>query len=140
MSSKFRVYVAAAFGDYQRARLAMTGLRCSNIGITFDWTVDAGRPGADKLPPNLSRACAELDLAGVRDADALLLLTPQRKGEGCGCWIELGAALALNKPVFIAGKQRERSVFAFLTENRYATDLEAITALCYLARPREDAA
>lgn len=64
---------------------------------TFVWTE---RDGADS-EENAKIAAAELD--GVRKADVLIVLLP----DGYGTHVEIGAALALGKPVIIHAPDRK---------------------------------
>lgn len=124
-----RVYVASPFGEYRRARAAMQTIRSFGGTITHDWTGEVDRYPNDDAPPDVRIAHAKQDLAGVRAADVLLLLTGPNKAEGCGCWIEMGGALILGKRLVVTGPQRSRSIFCDLAEVVFEEDEDALAYL-----------
>jgi hypothetical protein len=128
------VYVASAFADYQRTRAAQAVLRAGGLGISFDWTTAADEyPDGDAAAsPDARHEAAIADGLGVVKADALLFLTPAEKSQGCGCWVELGIAMARGKRVVITGPQRDRTIFCELAE-RFDTDAAGIARLFSLA-------
>lgn len=127
---KKTVYVASAYEDWEKTRTAQAALRERGWTVTCDWTAEVEKypPGA-VAPPWDQIAAARADLDGVRAADAFLLLTPDRKDRGCGCWTELGVAIDRKKCVVIAGPQRTRSVFCHLSAAKVETVEEAINVL-----------
>jgi nucleoside 2-deoxyribosyltransferase len=64
---------------------------------TFAWKAEDGEG-----PANYA-AIAEAELQGVRDADVLVVLLPG----GYGTHVEIGAALALGKPVILHSPDRK---------------------------------
>jgi nucleoside 2-deoxyribosyltransferase len=95
-----RVYVAGKFADRERVREVQALVRARGHSISWDWT-DQGK--GQTITPEEQRAIAERDLKGVRDADAFVLVIEQPyiyKGP----WVELGAALAFNIPVYVLGE------------------------------------
>lgn len=64
---------------------------------TFSWT-DMGDAGAEAFA-----AAAVAELAGVRAADVLIVLLPG----GFGTHVEMGAALALGKPVVLCAPDQK---------------------------------
>lgn len=88
-----RYYIAttlsnAAQHNYVRDRLAERGFAC-----TYDWTVH----GSLQDEPGRWDEVAEKELDGVIEADVVIVLLPGGKGTH----VELGAALALEVPVFL---------------------------------------
>lgn len=77
---------------------AMDAVRGAGHEITHDWM-------RATLPSR--QAIAEADLAGVRACEVLILLDAER---GWGMYVELGAAVALGKPVYVVGV-KYRQVF-----------------------------
>lgn len=70
------------------------------FGVTHNWT------RVDPHPPLSSRAvhqtaCATLDIAGVRGADAVLVIMDDPDHDYTGTYCEIGAAVALDKNVII---------------------------------------
>lgn len=88
---KAMAYVATGLqrGDSQRA--VAEALLAEGIGITFDWPLYGSASG--RSYPDI----AHDEVEGVRRADFLVVLLPG----GRGTHVELGAALALGKPVFL---------------------------------------
>lgn len=129
------VYVASAFTDYERTRAAQEALRNNGLEISYDWTVALEEyPLGDSSTDSVERRkAANVDMQGVIDADALLLLTPSNTTQGCGCWVELGIAMALGKRIVVTGKQRDRTIFCELAE-RYTYDELGVLRLIELAR------
>jgi hypothetical protein len=89
------LYVAAAWGDRAWAALLMEYLE-QDHEITYDWT--SGGPDVG--------ACQ----AGIGAADALVLAALKPSGTG-GTNVELGMALAFEKPVFVLGDMRDDCLF-----------------------------
>lgn len=139
-----RVYVAAAFQEWERVRTVHAMIRVRGGEITHDWTLQRDKWPNDDAPEEFAYDHAIGDREGVMSADAFILLTPDDRGRGCGCWIELGMALAENRrryndenndylQVVIAGAQRDRSIFCHLANRLTITDEEAVDYLL----PRE---
>jgi hypothetical protein len=92
-----KFYVAASLKDEAAARAVMDALRGRGHEITFDWVAEEERGaqwGEDKR-----REVAQLEIDGVRAADAVVFIAPGGRGAHC----ELGAALALGAPVLLVG-------------------------------------
>jgi hypothetical protein len=104
-----KLFVSGKVGAEAETRSVMTALRGRGHQITFDWTsIDHLRPYEENAAP--SAHAAELELAGVAAADALVLLADER---GVGMYVELGAALALGKPVYVVTAPPARTMFFF---------------------------
>lgn len=90
------IYVAAKFEEKERVRDAYALLRTAGHEITCDWTKedDTGKTG-DELD-RYHAECAERDLEGVAEADALVIF-PHENGKGL--YVELGVALAAAIPI-----------------------------------------
>ena len=92
-----KVYVAASSQEIPRAQRAMRRLRESGHTVVGDWTepVLARGYGGDanrQVPPTERRSESLACLRAIGEADAVLLLAPETRS--CGCWVELGFALA----------------------------------------------
>lgn len=134
-----KVYVAAPFGEYRRVRAAQAAIRERGGSITCDWTKEVERYPDGNAPGDVGKEHALADMQGVLNADAMLLLTGSDHAKGCGCWIELGIALAERRfrhdvscgrlLVVIAGPQRERTIFSRLADKLVDTDLEGVSYL-----------
>jgi nucleoside 2-deoxyribosyltransferase len=86
-----KFYLATAKDHAARAEKLLETLKSQGWERTFTWA------GEDKAG---TEGCPELalaELAGVREADVLIVLLPG----GYGTHVEIGAALALGKPVIL---------------------------------------
>ena len=93
-----RIYVAARLDAAPLARVVMGVLRVRGHVIAYDWT-EHGSVAAEG--PDRMADVARAELAGVRSADLLIALIPPGE-HGRGTHVEIGAALALGIPVWIA--------------------------------------
>ena len=87
-----KIYVAGKYEEKERIREVMNILRGVGHTITVDWTEDAQN----------TRQQAIKDLRGVADADIYVGVF-EKDLPYKGALVELGAALALGKPVYILG-------------------------------------
>lgn len=94
-----KVFVTGKAGEEDAARQAMQLLRQAGHEITFDWTTIPHLKPYDKNISE-SRSAAILEAKGVMDADIIVLLAHER---GVGMYVELGIAIAKNKPVYVVG-------------------------------------
>lgn len=93
------VYVAGKWGDRQIIGATIRDVvEPRGLKVTFNWTQveQDHNTTADVL-----QKYAENDLDGVRRADALIVLLTDPRYEYRGTCTEMGAALALRKPVWI---------------------------------------
>lgn len=88
-----KCYVAAKFEEYERAREIMRWLQASGHTITHDWTRTKG----------IGPMQAIADLRGVTDADVFVGIF-EKNLKYTGALVELGAALATGKLIYILGK------------------------------------
>jgi len=94
MSKQF--YLSTRKDRLDQAALLLDALKGSGWAQTFAWTDQDPDPGA-------YADIAQAELAGVRQADVLIVLLPG----GFGTHVEIGAALALGKPVIIHAPDRK---------------------------------
>ena|SRR5437762_12072580 len=87
-----KVYVAGKVEDKERVREIQTQLRQVGHTITLDWTTASQD----------SRQQALKDIRGVADADVFVGVFEEDYAYR-GTLVEMGAALALGKPVYILG-------------------------------------
>jgi hypothetical protein len=116
-------YVAGPSRELDRCEQVMARLRASGVRITHDWAASVRR--IEGLGTALLDAEQEqeaiADLGGVASADVLIVLTP-RNGIS-SCWVEMGAALALCRPVILSlGDCPLRTVFEALVHVRRDDD------------------
>ena len=92
-----RFYLSTRKDRNAEAAPLLEALRANGWERTFDW---ANR-GASSASEYADLAVAEI--AGIRDADVLIVLLPG----GYGTHVEIGAALALGKPVILHAPNRQ---------------------------------
>jgi len=85
-----RFYLATQKDSSARAAPLLDALKAQGWVRTFAWT-------GDELDPHRHADIAVAELTGVREADVLIVLLPG----GRGTHVEIGAALALGKPVIL---------------------------------------
>ena len=95
-----KIYVAGKLEDKDRVRVIQAMLRNAGHEITVDWTTNSQN----------SRVQAIKDLRGVADADILVAVF-EKDLPYKGTYVELGAALALGKPVYILGPNARKCIF-----------------------------
>lgn len=98
--SGLAIYVAGKFEEAPRVQKVMDRLIDAGHWVTYDWTEQ------EQASPRQ----AILDLSGVAGADVVVFVfekdLPYR-----GTYAELGAALALGKPVYILGHAGDACIF-----------------------------
>ncbi len=104
---RIRVYVAGKWQDRTKIRLWYALLKELGYEITCDWTAHE-YPGEDEA--NLLEEYAVADIEGVQDCD-LLLAVFEEDLHYRGALVEMGAALALKKPVWILGHSQDSCIF-----------------------------
>lgn len=89
--------------------------------ISCDWMADVRALGDDDAKLNNYRRLelAIKDRRGVKNCNLFWLLLPET--EGAGCFVELGMAIQMNKPIIISGRAT-RTIFEQLANNNFALD------------------
>lgn len=103
-----KIYVASPWEQRDGARSLMRSLENAGHEITLDWTsheMFEWRGDAEKRA--IAAGWAEADIFAVSRCDVLVLYLDGAEKIGTGSSCELGAALVLNKPVFMYGKQMQ---------------------------------
>jgi len=98
-----KFYIATGYEnkvEHNRVRDLLVG---DGHEITYDWTIMEA--GVTDFP--IQRAIAKAEIQGVIDADFLIVLLPGKFGTHA----ELGAALALDKPVILCGEMEGECIF-----------------------------
>jgi hypothetical protein len=104
-----KLFVSGKIGAEADPAALMRLLQSYGHEVTFDWTtIPHLRPYEENA--EASARAAALELAGVQDADVLVLVSHDR---GVGMFVELGAALALGKPVVAVARPPARTMFFF---------------------------
>lgn len=124
------IYVAG--GSTERltvVRPRMAQVVAAGWELTHDWTTCEGYDGP--FPPEAQHEAALLDLEGIRRADVVWFLWPEKHSEGIG--VELGYALALfpngvreAKHLVVSGPFFGRCIFAGLVQHAFETHGEAL--------------
>ena len=91
-----RFYLATRIGRSAQAAPLLEALEAQGWVRTFAWT-------GDEIDPDRHADIALKELAGVREADVVIVLLPG----GRGTHVEIGAALALGKPVILHAPDRD---------------------------------
>ncbi len=116
-----RFFVSGKFEDRKNVRELMDKLEALGHTITHDWTVDKE---TDEGYPVVH---AMNDLRGVQVCDALVGRFI-KKNHYRGSLSELGAALGLNKKVYIIGHGADECIFTnHPSVQRFETELEFLS-------------
>src|SRR5689334_7532887 len=95
MSKRF--YLAIRRDRASHGNAIVEALKSRGWERTFDWS------GKDDDEPEALSELAQAELAGIQEADVLIVLLPG----GRGTHVEIGAALALGKPVILCSPNRK---------------------------------
>lgn len=111
-TNKPAVYVAGKWGDRQKIGATIRDIvEPRGLNVTFNWTqVEQDH----NTTTAILHKYAENDLDGVRRADALIVLLTDPRYEYRGTCTEMGAALALRKPVWIVNPFKSDQQCGFL--------------------------
>ena len=114
-----KYYVASSLNNKTRVRHIISELTLAGYRLTYDWTTH----GQVHDVKDLARI-GELEANGVKLADFLVLLMPARYGSH----VELGIAIAFDKPVFIIteGQTFEEKSFYHLPNVRRYSDVKEL--------------
>lgn len=91
-----KFYIATGFSRKKNHNILMKQLEKEGHEITFDWTKHEKN---EELPISERVKIAQMEAAGVRDADFVAVLLPGKNGTHT----ELGIAIDQDKPTFIHG-------------------------------------
>lgn len=136
-----KVFVSGQLKEKDRIRDVYAQLVDAEIEITHDWT-NTDNIGDYATNAREAGVRADLDVRGVLDADAYVLMTDNRHC-GKGMYVELGAALALASikgtlEVCIVGPKNHESIFYYHPLARHFADFDS--CLEYLKGIRRQAA
>ena len=120
------IYVVGKWQDRFKVRSIQADLRELGHQITVDWTTsDFGPDGVLGTPQRMQEIALE-DLQGVKDADAVVALIQDNNHVYKGVWVEIGIALADNKPVYVIGNAGDTCIFMNHPAVRKITSLKDI--------------
>ena len=94
MMENLKFYIASKLENHEQVRLLAGLLKGYGWKHTYDWTVHGSVKETDI---ETLKAVGQKEADGVKNADIVIVLTPQ----GRGTHVELGMAIALNKAVYI---------------------------------------
>lgn len=92
-----RIYISGKWADRDQVQNYMVRLAKAGHTITEDWTQHHHPPSFDE-----AQRYAMADILGIKNCDAIVVIF-ERNYRYRGSFIEIGAALALGKPVLILG-------------------------------------
>ena len=123
-----KIFVSGQLKEKQRIREVYAKLSGAGMEITHDWTRtdNMGDYASNSREAGIR---ADLDVRGVVDADAYVLMTDNQHC-GKGMYVELGAALALasikkSLEVCIVGPKNHESIFYYHPLARHFGDFES---------------
>ncbi len=89
-----RFYIASRLANHGQVRRLAGLLKDAGWEHTYDWTAhDLG----EEMDGETLQAIAQKEAEGVKNADVVIVLTPQ----GRGTHVEMGMAIALHKRVYL---------------------------------------
>lgn len=89
-----KFYIASKLENFKQVQILAERLKNYGWKHTYDWTVHGS---TKKIDVETLKSIAQKETDGVKNADVVIILTPQGKGTH----VELGMAIALNKIVYI---------------------------------------
>ncbi len=139
-------YVAGAFEEKGRVQHMQQLLRDAGFVISHDWTREDATDKTDSELAAYMEECGQADYGAALDCDLFVLVVPETRDLGCGCWTEFGVALASPWPaiIVVGGAKPERNgrylrnIFFYLPRVIHvATPEEAVTEAVDLRRGPE---
>lgn len=92
-----KLYIAGKWSEREEIKKIMEMFELRGHIITVDWT--------NHIHSTKSKEYAIEDIQGVKDCDVLIAYMKTPGIFYKGCWVEIGAALALDKRVIIIGHE-----------------------------------
>lgn len=89
-----KFYIASQFKNYKQVQYLAGKLKAAGWTHTYDWTIHGPVKETDMA---LLKDVGQKECDAVREADIVIVLTPQGKGTHT----ELGMAIALNKRIYL---------------------------------------
>ena len=94
-----KFYIASKLENYEQVSYLAGKLKSAGWTHTYDWTIHGS---VKESSIELLKEVGQKELNGVKEADVVIILTPQ----GRGTHTELGIALALNKQIYLCHSDR----------------------------------
>lgn len=123
-------YVAAPFGNWEKAREAQEKLRDYGYSITYDWTPIAAQKDAQaqewkgRLDHDEQRDEALREVEAVKSSDLTVFVLEGFPDGGIGCYAEFGVAICMGAKVDVIGPPRN-SIFWHLPTVEVHDSIEA---------------
>ena len=127
-----KVYVAGSTKEVPRVQRVQQAVRDASLEIAFDWTGAEGmirtqdQPWDEVHDHGVRISCREIEACFT--AGLTIVLCPPL-GQGLGCWIELGAALAGYGLVWVVKPPRDSVFWHHPKVTRFASDEELLSQL-----------
>lgn len=123
-------YIASKLENFEQVRSLAAKLKKAGWIHTYDWTVHGS---VKETNPLTLKHIGQKEFDGVRQADVVIVLTPQ----GRGTHTELGMAIALNKTIYLCHTDDtyfhcndQTSSFYWLPQvQQFIGTIEALTAV-----------
>lgn len=103
-----KVYVSGRSSIRDGVEGAIEKLTEAGFEVTFDWTKHPRIVYKDE--PNKAREYLQVELKAIDNSDAFILISDK---EGTGMYVEMGYALAKDKPVYVVGKWNTKPIFMY---------------------------
>jgi len=89
-----KFYIASKLENFSQVQYLANKLKCAGWTHTYDWTVHGS---VKESNIGILKEVGQNEFNGVKDADILIVLTPQ----GRGTHTEFGMAIAFNKKIYL---------------------------------------
>ena len=89
-----KFYIGSKLENYEQVSYLSDRLRKAGWIHTYDWTIHGS---VKEVSVERLKEVAQLEYNGIKEADVVIILTPQ----GRGTHTELGIAIALNKQIYL---------------------------------------
>lgn len=124
-----KIYIAGSSQELGRCERAILFATSLGFKVTYDWTESVRTSIAQgvlehELPFEHREHQARRDLQAIDDADAIVVLLPEKGGTSRGCWIEFGYALGV-----YAHKTRGTPLRTYLLRDPLAANVSLFEAL-----------
>lgn len=100
--AQLKFYVAGKWADRENISRIMDDLVKQGHTITWDWT------RFETVSSDRNAECAYHDIEGVKECDIFVAIMTDKNYEYRGTFTELGAALALEKKVYVLGSSHNK--------------------------------
>lgn len=128
MLIKPKLYIACPSAEIDRAIKLIESVKRLGYTITYDWTNDVIRYGSITNDRKQAHKSAIADIAGVKDADLVIVLLPSTGSNSYGAALEHGIALACHKEIWTVGIHVDQ-IWETLSALKLPSDDDVLRAL-----------